>query len=303
MKKLILIFILLLFSVSSAQDEADSLNIVIDSLYIRATTAMLRYQDDVQAAKDALIEMGESAMPRLVEKMDTQDARSMHALVFIFKGIGRPAVHFLTHAIGDTDSFRRRLAVRSLGDMKDSTAVDGLLYYIDDPDFRIRSGIIRAFGKIGVERGVAPSIEALSDDDYLVRTAAAISLSMLADPSTINQLYIALSDPYYGVRFKAADGLANIGDQAIGFIKEKLKTDFDKDYFYLLIEASGKTENKNLIKPLTRIVQSDDPIARAYALEAIGKIDMKKAGKIAKKRLKNESHPFVLGKIDLLSEE
>ena len=62
-------------------------------------------------------------------------------------------------------------------------------------------------------------------------------------------------------------------------------------------------ENKNLIKPLTEIVKSDDPIARAYALEAIGKIDMKKAIKIAEKNFKNESHPFVLGKIELLTVE
>ena len=105
------------------------------------------------------------------------------------------------------------------------------------------------------------------------------------------------------MRFKAADGLANIGDPAIDFFKEKLKTDTDKTYYNLLIEASGKTQNKDLIKPLTEILKSDDPIARAFAIESIGKIDMKKAIKIAGKKLKNETHPFVLGKIELLKEE
>lgn len=286
-----------------AQTEGDSLYQVIDSLFKFATTKIIYYQDQVQPSKDALGEIGEPAVPYLVDKMDTQDARTMHALVDIFKIIGTPAVPAIVEAIGAEDNYKRRLAVRALGEMKDTTAVDGLLPYVDDPDFRIRSGIMNALGKIGDKRGIEPSLNGLKDDDYLVRTSAAVALSMLADPSTIDPLLMALSDNYYGVRFKAAEALWNIGEPAVEPVKDALEDSSDTAAYYLLIEIAGNLNDKKLIKPLTKILEFDDPIARGFAAEALTTIDSKKAAKIFRKKLKEENHPFVLGKIEKASEE
>ncbi len=283
---------------ASAQTEADSINQIVDSLFIQATTKNINYQDQVQPSKEALGEMGAAAVPRLVENMDTQDARSMHALVDIFKLIGRPAVPQIVEALGAEDPYKRRLAARALGDMKDSTAVDGLLQYTDDTDYRIRAGVIRALGKIGGPRGVAPSAVALRDVDYLVRTAAAVSLSLLADSSTINVLLKALTDQYYGVRYKAAEALWKIGEPSITPVKESLEEGGDDIVaFHLLIEVAGNLEDKELIKQLSKILASEDPLARAFAAEALGKIDTKKARKILRKIKARETHPFVLGKL------
>ncbi len=297
MKKISLFIVLVLSTASFAQTKADSINQIVDSLFIQATTKNINYQDQVQPSKEALGEMGAAAVPRLVENMDTQDARSMHALVDIFKLIGRPAVPRIVKALGAEDPYKRRLAARALGDMKDSTAVDGLLQYTDDPDYRIRAGVIRALGKIGDPRGVAPSAAALRDVDYLVRTAAVVSLSLLADSSTIGVLMESLADPYYGVRYKAAEALWNIGEPSIITVKESLKNVDDTVAFYLLIEVAGNLKDKKLIKPLAGILISEDPLARAFAVEALAKIDTKKAKKILRKRKTKETHPFVLGKL------
>jgi HEAT repeat protein len=302
MKKTI-ILILLLSSPALAQTEGDSLYQVIDSLFKFATTKIVYYQEHVQPSKDALGEIGELAVPYLVDKMDTQDARTMHALVDIFKMIGTPAVPAIVEAIGAEDNYKRRLAVRALGDMEDTAAVDGLLQYVNDSDFRIRAGVLRALGKIGDKRGVDPASIALSDEDYLVRTSAAVSLSMLADPSTIDPLLKALSDPYYGVRFKAAEALWNIGKPAVEPIKDALENQSDATAYYLLIEIAGNLKDKKLIKQLTKILESDDPNARGFAVKALTTVDSKKADKIFRKRLKEEQHPFVLGKIEKTSEE
>ena len=302
MKKAI-ILTLLLSSPALAQTEGDSLYQVIDSLFKFATTKIIYYQDQVQPSKDALGEIGEPAVPYLVDRMDTQDARTMHALVDIFKMIGTPAVPAIVEAIRAEDNYKRRLAVRALGEMKDTTAVEGLLLYTYDPDFRIRSGVFRALGKIGDKRGVGPSLEGFDDDDYLVRTAAAVSLSMLADPSTIATLIESLSDEYYGVRFKAAEALWNIGEPAVKPVKNALENPTDTTACYLLIEIAGRLKDKKLIKPLTKILESDDPIARGFAVEALINIDPKKAAGIFKKKLKKENHPFALGKIEKASEE
>ncbi|UCC79719.1 MAG: HEAT repeat domain-containing protein [Candidatus Zixiibacteriota bacterium] len=302
MKKAIVI-ILLLSSTALAQSEGDSLYQVIDSLFKFATTKTIYYQDYVQPSKEALGEIGEPAVPYLVDKMDTQDARTMWALVDIFKIIGTPAVPSIVEAIGAKDNYKRRLAVRALGDMKDTAAVEGLLEYADDPDFRIRSGVLTALGKIGNIRGVEPSLKGLKDDDYLVRTSAAVSLSMLADSSTVDPLLKALSDDYYGVRFKAAEALWNIGRPAVKQVKEALESHSDTTAYYLLIEIAGNLKDKKLIKLLEKILESDDPIARGFAVEALSTIDSKKAAGIFKKKLKEENYPFVLGKIEEASKE
>ncbi len=302
MKKAI-VLTLLLSPPALAQTESDSLYQVIDSLFKFATTKIIYYQDQVQPSKDSLGAIGEPAVPYLVDKMDTQDARTMLALVDIFKMIGTPAVPAIVEAIGADDNYKRRLAVRALGDMKDTTAVDGLLRYTYDPDFRIRSGVLSALGKIGDKRGVEPSLKGLNDDDYLVQTSAAVSLSMLADPRTIDPLLKSLSDPYYGVRFKAAEALWNIGKPAVKPIKNALENPSDTKSYYLLIEIAGNLKDKKLIKPLTKILGSDDPVARGFAAEALTTIDPNKAAKIFRKKLKEENHPFVLGKIEKASAE
>jgi HEAT repeat protein len=296
--KNVVVFLLLNTNTVFALSESDSLYQVIDSLFKFATTKSIYYQDQVQPSKEALGAIGEPAVSYLVGKMDTQDARTMQALEDIFKIIGSPAVPAIVEAMAAEDNYKRRLAVRVLGEMKDTAAVGGLLEYRNDSDFRIRSGVLTALGKIGDIRGVEPSVEGLSDDDYLVRTSAAISLSMLGDPSTMDPLMKSLSDPYYGVRFEAAKALGNIGEPAIEPIKEALENPPDTAAYYLLIEIAGNLKDKKLVKPLTKILESNDHLARGFAAEALTAIDSTKADGIFRKKLKEETHPFVLGKIE-----
>jgi HEAT repeat protein len=150
---------------------------------------------------------------------------------------------------------------------------------------------------------LVPAAKSLNDDDYLVRTSAAVALSMFADPVTKYALIKPLADPYYGVRFKAAEALWNIGKPAVEPIKNALENISDTTAYYLLIEIAGNLKDKKLVKPLTKILESDDPIARGFAVEALTTIDSKKANKIFRKKLKEEQHPFVLGKIEKTSEE
>lgn len=296
MKSVVLLF-LITSSAAFAQTEADSVNQIVDSLFIQASTKNINYQDQVKPAQEALGAMGEAAVPRLVEKMDTQDARSMLALVDIFKLIGRPAVPYIVDALSETDPFKRRLAARALGEMKDSTAVGGLLQYTDDPDFRIRAGTVLALGKIGDRRGIEAAVKALGDGDYLVRLDAATSLSIFADPGTIDILIGALSDSYYGVRFQAAEALGNIGQPSVEPVMDALSSTEDTTAFYLLSEVAGNLKDEKLIKPLMDVLNSDDPIARGFAVEGLSKFESTKAMDILRKIKDKETHPFVLGKL------
>ena len=298
-------FALLMLLTSSAlgQSEADSVNQIVDSLFIQTTTKNINYQDQVPLAKEALGEMGEMVVPRLVEKMDTQDARTMLALVDIFKLIGRPAVPYIVDALAETDPFKRRLAVRALGEMKDSTAVDGLLRYTDDKDFRIRAGTVAALGKIGNPRGIDAAVKAIGDDDYLVRIDAATALAMFADPGTIDILIKTLSDSYFGVRYKAAEALGNIGKPSVDPVISALSSTENKTVFYVLIEIAGVLNDDKLIKLLSDILESNDPLARAVTVEALGKFESSEVKKILRKLKDKETHPLVIGKLDRINLE
>jgi len=302
MKKLIFIMSgLISLASASAQTPADSLNRAIDSLFVRALNLNVMYADVAAPSQKALAAMGESAIPRLMEKMTTQDAREMQTLENVFKEIGHPAVAPLIGALGSKDVYQRRLSTRILGVIADTSSVMGLLGYVNDPDFRMRAGVISALGKIGDPRGLPYARGALSDRDYLVRTAAAVSLSTLRDDTVISPLIGALSDSYYGVRYSAAAALANVGEDAVAPVMLALQEPTDTLSYYLLIEVAGNLADEKFLPTLERIINSDDPYARAFAAEALGKIDSKDAMKILHKRYEIEDHPLVISKIESIT--
>jgi HEAT repeat protein len=294
----ILGLLILLASSASAQNAADSINSIVDSLFVRASSINVYYSELVQPSKEALGKMGIYAMPRLVEKMKSQDAREMQAIEDVIKLIGAPAVPLLVEALGSDNNYRRRLASRILGELKDSSSVDGLLKYTDDDDYRMRAGVISALGKTGHRRAVGPSRDALRDSDDLVRTAAAVALSNLKDSTTVITLIKALSDSYYGVRFSAATALSNIGRPAVRPIVDALRVPGDTLSFYQLIEIAGNLADARFVEPLSKIVNSDDVYARAFAAEALGKIDSEDARKALRDRYEIETHPLVISKIE-----
>jgi HEAT repeat protein len=294
----LVVITVLVASNAFAQAPADSINHIVDSLFVRASSISVYYSNLVQPAKQSLSLMGESAVPRLIERTTTQVAREMQTLEDVFKLIGHPAVPGLVDALGSNDVYRRRLAARILGEMADTASVDGLLRFTRDSDFRMRAGVISALGKAADSRAVAPALMALDDSDYLVRTAATVALSNLKNPGTVAALIKALSDPYYGVRYSAAAALAKIGAPSIEPLLNALRKPADSIAYYLSIEVSGDLSDSRFIGPLSVIINSDDFCARALAAEALGKIGTKPAYDVLHKRYEIETHPLVISKIE-----
>ncbi len=298
MKYFIAIFSIVTCAAAGAQNRPDTLNAAIDSLFVRASSINVYHADMVQPSKEALGRMGVTAVPRLVEKMKTQDAREMQTLEDVFKLIGAPSVPQLVDALGSDEVYRRRLAARVLGEIKDSSSVDGLLKYSDDDDFRMRAGVISALGKVGQSRAIPKMREALVDKDYLVRTSAAIALANFKDSTNVIPLIRALSDAYYGVRYSAAAALSNIGKPAIRPVFDALRVPGDTLAFYLLIEVAGNIADKKFLEPLLKIINSDDPYARAFAAEALGRLGTEESLKALQDRYEIETHPLVISKIE-----
>lgn len=290
----VLVVLFLLSSNLLAQNTPATAEIV-DSLFVRASSGEVKYRHLVEPSKEVIIEMGGAAVSQMLTKLDTRDAREMHTVVDIFKGIGEVAVDSLVNQMDSQDSFTRRLAIRCLGEIESSKAVRPLSELANHDDFRTRAGIMTALGKIASPDAASTVVKGLYDHDEIVATAAAVACGNIKEAIDPAHLIISLSHPYYGVRYSACRSLIEFGDIAVEPLINHLKSKPDDISTSYAIEALGGIGSTKTLKILKKTIKSDDWEIRASTAEALSKI--KKSKKILNKALKSEAHPFVIGKI------
>jgi HEAT repeat protein len=305
MKKLIIFVIssfaiLLIVSVANLHSAfADGLKERVDSLFVKAGGGLEKYRDLAEPSKKALIEMGGEAVPYLLDKLDTQDAREMWTLIEILGKIGEPAVLPLIDSLKSDNKDVVKLSSRILGDIKDKRAVPPLIGLLDKEDFNIRGYACESLGKIGDTTAFIPVSLCLKDSVESVRKNAAVALGRMKEDRAIPYLIGGLSDPHFSVRMTSASALVEIGKRSVKPLIKLLNTDnTDTIALHLAIESLGKLKNERVTSTLVKKLKSKDWATRAFTVEALGEIGDRK-GFIAIKRLKKkETHPFVLSKID-----
>lgn len=268
----------------------------MDDLFIKASSGTEKDRDLIEPAKNALIEMGADAVPYLVEKLDTQDAREILTLIDILSKIGEPAVLPLIECLKDESEDKVKTASRILGDIKDKKAVTPLLELLDNSDYNIRANACASLGKIGDTTVLDEIIFLLKDSVEVVRKSAAVSLGELNNPRAIDFLIKSFKDKHYSVRMTASISLIKLGEPAVDPLL-KVLNDPDENTRYLAIESLGKLKNKQAVPYLLKKMESDDWAERAFTVEALGTIGDNKGIKAIKKLAKTETHPFVKRKI------
>ncbi|MBD3169912.1 MAG: hypothetical protein GF307_10550 [candidate division Zixibacteria bacterium] len=303
-RALILLFLILSLSQSDLLAVTET---ELDSLWIRASSGGIRFRDEVQPAKDALVEHGEEAVDYLVDKMDTRGAREMHTLVDILGKIGSPAVDEVCGQLNSDDFYRVRLATRVLGRIGDSTAVDCLLPHAGSPEYNIRSGVASALGKIGHSSAVETLKELSRDEDYLVRKSAVVALGKMPFDKVKEQLILCLSDDYYGVRYSAGRAFAGYEDggaeESAEYLKDYVDEFLDKKEPFSdietlavthAIETLGTMEYKDARGLFKDIIKSDrTSIIRGYAVRGLGKVGKESDFRMISKLVKYEPDYFV----------
>jgi HEAT repeat protein len=305
MKKLILFVIssfviLLVVSVANLHSaSANELKEKVDSLFIKACGGLEKYRDLAEPSKKTLIEMGKDAVPYLLDKLDTQDAREMWTLIEILGKIGEPAVAPLIDSLKSENKDVVKLASRILGDIKDKRAVPPLIELLDKEDFNTRSYACESLGKIGDTTSFTHVSFCLKDSVEVVRKSAAVALGKLKDKRAISYLVRGLSDPHFSVRMTSASALVEIRKPSFKPLIKLLNTPkTDTIAVYLAIESLGKLKDKRATSTLLKKLKSRDWTTRAFTVEALGKIGGKKGIRAIKKLKKKETHPFVKMKIE-----
>lgn len=207
-KYVIYILAALLFLILGKDSTAQSLmKKKVDSLFVIASSGEIQFKDLVQPAIDSLAAMGGEITPLLIAKFITKSARERVTLMNIIRKIGRPAVPHLIDALGDSDGLIVSRVCGSLGDLKDSSAVEPLIGVKDHSRWQVREQAIGALGDIRDAQGSEAVVAALVDSIGEVRKSACVSAGKIDIETAIPQLVSRLGDDFYGARMSAKEAL------------------------------------------------------------------------------------------------
>ena len=183
----------------------------------------------------------------------------------------------LINALNDNDKNVHCSAVRALGEIGGSQAVEPLLSAIkyDDNYYDMvgtRMPLVEALVKIGIP-AVNQLIAAMKSEDWRARWTATVALGKIGDTRAVGHLIVALKDERPGVRCFAATGLAEIGDVRaveplkIAMAKEKdrgVKSDIRK----ALDELGRRKENNNFRNDVSMTFEDNSAMSSTKCREA-----------------------------------
>jgi hypothetical protein len=251
-----------------ASPQTNSLNEKVDMLFVIASSGELKYRGMVQSAIDSIIAMGAPAVPRLIEKYTTQDARENHTINSILVGIGKPAVPRLVDALSLDNPEQVSRICRSLGEIGDSSAVEPLIDIAFHDDWRVRSSVAVALGKIGDKKADGTVARLLTDDNEIVRKSAAVACRKLKNESAIPALVHMLGDNFYGAAFCASEALVELGQIAIDSIADSLNSK-NELVGNLGCTTLGKIGGIAAATAIAPQLESTSSLRRALAVEGI----------------------------------
>jgi HEAT repeat protein len=295
----ILITLQIFISSGYCQNKAgrDELKEKVDSLYIVSNGVSEKYRDLAQPAESTLVAMGEIAVPYLMDKLTTQDAREKWTLIRILGKIGKPAVLPLIGKLESPNKDEAEISVRILGDIKDTSAVRPLIKLLTKDNYNLRSNVCESLGKIGDKSAFEDLNTRMQDSVESVRKSAAVALGRIKDDRAIPSLIKGLSDPHYSVRMTSANSLVELGKPSVKPVLSLLSNS-PGEPLYLAIGVLGRLKNKPAVVPLINKLKDQDWATRAFAVEALKEIGDPRGIRAIAELKKQETHPFVLSKID-----
>jgi HEAT repeat protein len=294
----ILIATLSVFSISSpvlgqTLSETDR---IVDSLFIMSSSTLIQNQSLVEPSKKALAEMGVAAVPRMIAKLSSEDARERHAIADIFKRIGSVAIPALTDALRDENLYALRNAARCLGEIGDKSAVHALLPLFSHAEYTVRETAVTSVGQCHDSTALSPCLALLADTVDVVRKSATVAIGRIADSRAIDALIDVLDDPHFSVRMSAVTALVAIGRPACDSLLARyaVLSDISKLLAFDVWASSHYKPASSLMEKETR---ASDPHVRGFAVSALAAVDPKKAHNRIKKMKAEETDLFVLSQI------
>ncbi|MFH2036350.1 MAG: HEAT repeat domain-containing protein [Candidatus Zixiibacteriota bacterium] len=262
-------WVVCLFSIIFNIVSAGEIERKVDSLFIIASSGELKYRDSIEPAIESLAALGSEAVPRLLEKYDTKDARERHTINDILVKIGKPATPFLLAGLSDPNDEKVSRLCYTLGNIKDSAAVEGIIAVALADDWQVRSNAAGALGMIGHNLANETIVKLLSDPDETVRKSAIVSAGKLLIENAIPILIHMLGDDFYGARMTASEALTKFDAlSVISQIADSLSSD-NELAGNLGCSTLGLIGGDSAAVVIATQLTSPTPLRRALAVEAI----------------------------------
>ena len=245
----------------------------LDSLFVIASSAEIQYQSLRDSAMNQIAAFGVNAVPYLIEKFSTRSSWDKWTLIWIFQRIGSPAVPLLLQALKRPDDLVVQRVASVLGDIKDSSAVDGLIGVCKHPSWQVREEALGALWRIGSSRASEAALEGLQDSVGQVRKAAVVACGQLRVAEAVEELVHCLGDDFYGARLTAINSLLRLDTAlVISVISDSIESR-NQMLGNLGCRLLGRIGTEPVLNILIFQAGSIDVARRAYAAEALAKAD------------------------------
>ncbi|HZV13051.1 MAG TPA: HEAT repeat domain-containing protein, partial [Candidatus Kapabacteria bacterium] len=263
----------------------------IRTLFIQACAAPQKFQYLVEPSRKKLIERKEDALPYLLSKLSTTNARERNMLSDVLPQMKGNAVKLLIDSLTSSSEQTCLLSLYVLGKIGDSIAASAVLPMLHNPIWRIRASAAEQLGHLkDTSADNALAVAAMSDTVELVRMRAMRSLGELKDDDAADEMIAGLKDRSQLVRNKASEALNLLGEDAKDDVLNSISdaSGFQKEY---MIELLGNYHKDRKVKKfLTMYLRDDDVATRRAALAAIEKLGDKGYVPNIKKTLKTEEN-------------
>lgn len=178
--------------------------------------------DVCKAAAAALVQIGESAVPALLDMLSADDLSKQikRYLVDVLQRIGDHRMYPALEAIledAQEDAYVKWKAAQALGQSGEDHALDLLVGAYRDPsqDELVRRGAIIGLGRTRRAEAIHILITALETESRGIRWDAAKALANFTNPTVVIALQKALDDPDDQVVACAAEALGVVGNRSV----------------------------------------------------------------------------------------
>ena len=180
----------------------------------------------------------------------------------------------------------REKAAKTLGEMRDSIAVDPLIKALNDEDYGVRKAAAVALGKIGSAKAVEPLIGRLYDKDPDVAKAALHALVNIGEPA-IDPLAQLLRISTIPIKIFAVNALGSIENERVIEPLISASRDSDPKVRKAVVTALAKHKDKRATETISNMINDEDSdVANAatQALSNYGTQDLRRVRRLLRPR-------------------
>jgi len=240
---------------------------------------------DRRDAANALVAVGEPAVPELADALESDSVRTRAAAAYALNEIGEDAAEAtptLLEAIKDSDELVRALSISTLSQvgLDNDILVNVLAAAIQSETGLVQDVAADALVNIGGD--AIPALGSVLKNDEASDLAKEVAATLLGDinqadelggralDSAVSVLADTLSDGDSGVRKSAARALGDFGPLADVAIPALSRAMLGEDSGVSETAASSLTKiGQQSVPGLTEALNSDDALTRLYAADAI----------------------------------